>query len=444
MFTSTRSNLKVSSSEAIIYGIAKDKGLFTPIKIEKINPSNKYLKYSYQDFAKLIFKSFFFDFSSKEINEIVNKAYNKKNFKKCFYQTKIINDIAFLELYHGNTYAFKDMALSALPYFMDIAKKKLKLKKKIKIVVATSGDTGGAVLNAFRDYKDIEVIVLYPNKGVSNTQENQMKSLQTSHSYAFALNGNFDVCQKTVKELLNNQKNKNVLLTSANSINIARLIPQVVYYFASYYDELYKILLPEPDFANLKGDLDHKLDDMDFQNSKLYKDVFKIGSRYSITFSYKGMDASCVDCAAQSKGEKALQTLFYGKYLITPNKYKGEGLYIYFNGNERAIPPNNLSGLTPLESCKAYSIYGDKNTLKFLSKPIKDMLARIKTNDLLVDLAISIQPGKTYFGVGYEDIVVNIPYEFQIDEASVKQVKKDMPIFMELALLLNSSKGEEK
>lgn len=250
MFTSTRSNLKATSSEAIIYGIAKDKGLFTPIKIEKIKPSNKYLRYSYQDFAKLIFKSFFSDFSNKEINEIVNKAYNKKNFKECFYKAKIIDDLAFLELYHGNTYAFKDMALSALPYFMDIAKKKLKLKKKIKIVVATSGDTGGAVLNAFHNYKDIEVIVLYPNKGVSNTQENQMKSLQTSHSHAFALNGNFDDCQRVVKELLNNQKSKDVLLTSANSINIARLIPQVVYYFASYYDLVNKKFIKLNDKIN--------------------------------------------------------------------------------------------------------------------------------------------------------------------------------------------------
>ncbi len=237
MYRSTRSNKLISASEAIIHGIASDKGLFLPEKIPNLDLSEKWINYSYQDIAKIVFTLYFDDFSEKEIDYVVSNAYSQLNFKKKIYDLKLFNDYAFLELFHGNTFAFKDMALSALPYFMEVAKNKVGIKKKLKIVVATSGDTGGAVLNAFKNNDNIDVVVIYPHNGVSKTQEQQMLSLQTSHSKAFALKGNFDDCQRLAKEILNdNVNNPNILISSANSINIARLVPQIVYYIASYFD----------------------------------------------------------------------------------------------------------------------------------------------------------------------------------------------------------------
>jgi len=237
MFKSTRSNETVNSYEAIVNGLSNDLGLYTLQKIKKINIDESWVNLSYKEIAKIVLSSFFDDFKEEEIDYIISNAYSPSNFKNKIIDTKVINNTAFLELYHGNTYAFKDMALSALPYFLEVSMNNLNIDKKIKVLVATSGDTGSAVLNAFKNNEKIETIVLYPNNGVSTFQENQMLSFTSKNSKAIALDNNFDECQTLVKEIFNeNKSNKDLILTSANSINIARLIPQVVYYYKAYFD----------------------------------------------------------------------------------------------------------------------------------------------------------------------------------------------------------------
>jgi len=237
MFKSTRSNETVSSYDAILNGMSNDLGLYVPTKFNKIETDESWINKTYNEIAKIILSSFFDDMSSSEIDYIVDNAYSNKNFKEKIIDEKIIGNTAFLELYHGNTYAFKDMALSALPYFLEVALKKKEVNKPIKVLVATSGDTGGAVLNAFKDNNLIETIVLYPNNGVSRFQESQMLSFTSNSSKAFAIDSNFDECQTLVKEIFTqNKTNNELMLTSANSINVARLIPQVVYYYKSYFD----------------------------------------------------------------------------------------------------------------------------------------------------------------------------------------------------------------
>ena len=176
---------------------------------------------------------------------------------------KILNDnISFLELYHGPTMAFKDMALTILPHLMSESKKKLNNNKKTLILTATSGDTGGACLSGFRQVENTKIIVLYPTEGVSKFQESQMHYYTSDNAKAIAIKGNFDDCQNLVKKVFNNTKGlKNIELSSANSINIGRLVPQIIYYFYSYFDlvrknkinygEKINFVVPTGNFGNI-------------------------------------------------------------------------------------------------------------------------------------------------------------------------------------------------
>lgn len=240
-YISTRNpDIKVTPSEAVIKGIAEDGGLFIPNKIPEIEDLNQLVGMDYKQLASYILKMFFTDFSDSEINECVNKAYTN-NFrssevaplKKCF-------DMSFIELFHGPTLAFKDMALSILPHLMTMSAKKNNLNKKIVILTATSGDTGKAALEGFKDVEPIQIIVFFPRDGVSEVQKLQMLTQEGNNTQVVMINGNFDDAQSGVKELFTDAKLKeellkeNIVLSSANSINIGRLVPQIVYYVYSY------------------------------------------------------------------------------------------------------------------------------------------------------------------------------------------------------------------
>ncbi|MDD3171176.1 MAG: threonine synthase [Bacilli bacterium] len=236
MYKSTRSkneNSEITSSKAIINGMASDGGLYVLENIPKIDIEElSYL--NYQELAIRVMDLLLDDFTSEEIRKIVYQAYDDK-----FDITSIVNlvktrDCYFLELYHGQTLAFKDMALSVLPLLLQEAKKKNSVKDRTIVLTATSGDTGSAALSGFSKQEDIDIIVFYPTSGISEIQEKQMLSFSGNHSKVIALDGNFDDAQRLVKTAFNDLRLKQFHLSSANSINIGRLIPQVVYYFYSY------------------------------------------------------------------------------------------------------------------------------------------------------------------------------------------------------------------
>ncbi|MCQ2799616.1 MAG: threonine synthase [Bacilli bacterium] len=233
MFFSTRDDSKfVTASEAILQGIAKDGGLFLPTAFHKVDVKSC-LNLSYTQIAYKILRPYLDDYSNQEVKSAIEAAYGKSNFPQKVIGLKKIEGKTFLELFHGPTLTFKDMALSLLPHLMEIALKK-RDKHRVHILTATSGDTGSAVLSAFGKRPGFEVSVLYPNGGISFVQERQMLSFSTSLSRPFALkDGNFDDCQTLVKKTMLEGKEKDAF-SSANSINPFRLLPQIVYYYAAY------------------------------------------------------------------------------------------------------------------------------------------------------------------------------------------------------------------
>lgn len=244
-YKSTRnSNLKVDSAQAISQGISEDGGLFVPESIPSLTLDEvKHISgLSYSERAAYIFRKFLTDFTDAEIRYCTDNAYNTKNF-----ETENIAEIAhlfdgtyMLELWHGPTCAFKDMALQILPYFLTTSAKKLKIDKKIVILVATSGDTGKAALEGFKDVEGTQIMVFYPENGVSSMQKRQMTTQEGSNVGVCAIKGNFDDCQSGVKKIFTDDEVKKALeenklmFSSANSINWGRLVPQVVYYISAY------------------------------------------------------------------------------------------------------------------------------------------------------------------------------------------------------------------
>lgn len=241
-YYSTRGSLnKKTAAQAIIQGIAEDKGLYVPSEIPKLTfkPEEMTGK-TYQEIAFKVISSFFDDYSEDEMKNCIYGAYDEKFEAKEIAPIVEAGGAYFLELYHGKTAAFKDMALSILPYLLTTALKKEKEDKKICILAATSGDTGKAALEGFADVSGTEIIVFYPNQGVSQIQERQMVSQEGENTCVYAINGNFDDAQTGVKRIFNDEDfakelaKKGVKLSSANSINIGRLVPQVSYYVYSY------------------------------------------------------------------------------------------------------------------------------------------------------------------------------------------------------------------
>lgn len=268
-YTSTRdSEKRVLASEAILTGLAPDGGLFVPSKIPALDVSLDELKgMDYQDVAYTVMKQFLTDFTEEELRGCINKAYDSKFDTEEIAPLVKVGDTYYLELFHGATIAFKDMALSILPHLMTVSAKKNHVDKEIVILAATSGDTGKAAMAGFADVEGTRIIVFYPKNGVSKVQELQMITQKGKNVDVVAIHGNFDQAQSGVKAMFENRAlaerlaDKGYQFSSANSINIGRLVPQIAYYVYAYVKlleygeiqsgEIVNVTVPTGNFGNI-------------------------------------------------------------------------------------------------------------------------------------------------------------------------------------------------
>ena len=241
-YKSTRDDsVKVTASQAILKGLAPDGGLFVPESIPSFDKSLEELsKMSYKEVAYEVMKLMLDDFTEEELKACIDKAYDEK------FDTDVIAPLVkadgayYLELFHGATIAFKDMALSILPHSLITSAKKNDVHNEIVILTATSGDTGKAALAGFADVKGTRIIVFYPKNGVSPIQEKQMVTQKGDNTYVIGIKGNFDDAQTGVKKIFGDKELEKEMaeagfqFSSANSINIGRLVPQIVYYVYAY------------------------------------------------------------------------------------------------------------------------------------------------------------------------------------------------------------------
>ena len=242
LYKSTRNSEKtVTASEAILKGLADDGGLFVPVSIPKLDVTLDELKdMSYQETAFAVMKQFLTDFTEEELKNCIAKAYDSKFDTEEIAPLAKVEDTYYLELFHGATIAFKDMALSILPHLLTTSAKKNNVKNEIVILTATSGDTGKAALAGFADVEGTKIIVFYPKNGVSKVQELQMVTQKGANTSVVAIHGNFDCAQSGVKAIFENKELAKEMdaagyqFSSANSINIGRLVPQIVYYVYAY------------------------------------------------------------------------------------------------------------------------------------------------------------------------------------------------------------------
>ena len=269
LYNSTRSaGNPVKASEANLKGLSEDGGLFVPDKIPALDKTLEELSgMTYGQVAYEVMKLYLTDFTEQELKECIAKAYDDK------FDTEEIAPMAeaegayYLELFHGATIAFKDMALSILPHLLTTSAKKNHVKNEIVILTATSGDTGKAALAGFADVAGIRIIVFYPKNGVSKIQEKQMVTQKGENTYVVGIEGNFDDAQTGVKQIFGDQelaaymKEKGFQFSSANSINIGRLVPQIVYYVYAYVKlmqeericsgEKINVVVPTGNFGNI-------------------------------------------------------------------------------------------------------------------------------------------------------------------------------------------------
>lgn len=272
LYTSTRDkSIKVESADAIAHGISEEGGLFIPVEIPKIskNDINELVGMDYIGRAKKILSLYLTDFSEDEIDYCVNGAYAKGKFsdEKIAPLHTLSDKAEILELWKGPTCAFKDMALQLLPYLLTVAAKKSAPDKKIVILVATSGDTGKAALEGFKDVPGTKILVFYPEDGVSPMQKLQMITQEGENVGVCAIEGNFDDAQNGVKAIFTDKEvakkldGMGMMFSSANSINWGRLVPQIVYYVSAYCDMLSKgkikmgdeinVVVPTGNFGNI-------------------------------------------------------------------------------------------------------------------------------------------------------------------------------------------------
>lgn len=269
LYKSTRNSEKtVTASEAILKGLADDGGLFVPTSIPKLDVSLEELKdMNYQETAYVVMKQFLTDFTEEELKNCIAKAYDAKFDTEEIAPLVKVGNTYYLELFHGATIAFKDMALSILPHLLTTSAKKNHVKNEIVILTATSGDTGKAALAGFADVQGTRIIVFYPKNGVSKVQELQMVTQKGANTSVVAIHGNFDCAQSGVKAIFENKElakemsDAGFQFSSANSINIGRLVPQIVYYVYAYAKllqneevqegEAINVVVPTGNFGNI-------------------------------------------------------------------------------------------------------------------------------------------------------------------------------------------------
>ena len=269
IYASTRNaDEKVTASQAILKGLAGDGGLYVPSQIPSLDKSMDELAgMTYQEVAYEVMKLFLTDFTEEELKHCINSAYDKKFDTEEIAPLVSADGAYYLELFHGSTIAFKDMALSILPHLLITSARKNNVKNEIVILTATSGDTGKAALAGFADVKGTKIIVFYPKHGVSPIQEKQMVTQKGENTFVVGINGNFDQAQTGVKKMFGDKELENAMdaagyqFSSANSINIGRLVPQIVYYVYAYAkmyanneigkDEKINVVVPTGNFGNI-------------------------------------------------------------------------------------------------------------------------------------------------------------------------------------------------
>ena len=269
IYRSTRSNSEpVTASRAILKGLSDDGGLFVPDHIPALDKSLTELAgMNYQQLAYEVMKLFLTDFTEGELKTCINNAYDSKFDTEKIAPLVKADDAYYLELFHGSTIAFKDMALSILPHLMITSARKNNIKNEIVILTATSGDTGKAALAGFADVKGTRIIVFYPKNGVSPIQEKQMVTQKGANTFVVGIHGNFDDAQTGVKKIFSDKElakemdAKGFQFSSANSINIGRLVPQICYYVYAYAQlckdgkitagEKINVVVPTGNFGNI-------------------------------------------------------------------------------------------------------------------------------------------------------------------------------------------------
>ena len=269
LYSSTRnSGLKITASQAILKGLSDDGGLFVPDHIPALDrPLKELAGRPYRDIAYEVMKLYLTDFTEEELKTCIERAYDSKFDTKEIVPFTEAEGVYYLELFHGSTIAFKDMALSILPHLMITSAKKNHVKNEIVILTATSGDTGKAALAGFAGVEGTKIIVFYPKNGVSPIQEKQMVTQKGSNTYVVGIRGNFDDAQNGVKAIFNDRQLAGEMeaaglqFSSANSINIGRLVPQIVYYVYAYAQLLHdgkisdgekiNVVVPTGNFGNI-------------------------------------------------------------------------------------------------------------------------------------------------------------------------------------------------
>lgn len=258
----------VTASMAILKGLSEDGGLFVPTSVPRLDiPMEKLAQMSYQETAYEVMSRFLTDFTEDELKACIRNAYDEKFDTKEIAPLREADGAYYLELFHGATIAFKDMALSILPHLMTTAAKKNHVKNEIVILTATSGDTGKAALAGFADVPGTKIVVFYPKHGVSMIQEKQMVTQKGENTCVVGITGNFDDAQTAVKKMFNDREMAAQLneagfqFSSANSINIGRLVPQIVYYVYAYASmvrqgkikdgEEINVVVPTGNFGNI-------------------------------------------------------------------------------------------------------------------------------------------------------------------------------------------------
>lgn len=303
LYNSTRSkDQRVTASQAILKGLSDEGGLFVPEKIPALEKSFEELKeMTYAQTAYEVMKLYLTDFTEQELKACILKAYDDKFDTKEIAPLRQADGAYYLELFHGATIAFKDMALSILPHLLTTAARKNHVTDEIVILTATSGDTGKAALSGFADVEGTRILVFYPKNGVSPIQEKQMVTQKGKNTYVIGIHGNFDDAQSGVKNIFGDKalaeemREKGFLFSSANSINIGRLVPQIVYYVYAYARLLKKewirsgeeinVVVPTGNFGNIlaafyakqMGLPIHKLICASNENKVLY-DFFRCGT----------------------------------------------------------------------------------------------------------------------------------------------------------------------
>jgi len=330
-FKSTRSNECVTPSYALLHGLAQDGGLYVPETFpENVLDYKTLAGKSYQDIAAVVLSYFFTNFTEEERKAMIASAYNATTFRddRIVPLHSIDTDLSIAELFHGRTLAFKDLALSLFPYLLTAAKKQEQEMRDILILTATSGDTGKAALEGFKDVPGTNIMVFYPSEGVSPMQKQQMQKQEGANVKVSAIYGNFDDAQSFLKRVFTNAEvnayanDKGVLFSSANSINIGRLFPQVAYYVSTYVNlvdngaisegELFDVVVPTGNFGNILAGYFAKKMGVPIgelicasNKNKVLADFFKTGV-YDMNRDFYTTDSPSMDILLSSNFERFL------------------------------------------------------------------------------------------------------------------------------------------